>query len=422
MSRLQILERKGPITLLATDVTQPTSEERRQAVCMAMAWAPGLIRFAARYTHSIEDAEDAYQRGMEVALTSAPVTDPDQLITWLHTIIRREAAVIARTRRREEPTRWEELDETITARAEQPASPDAVVEWRERYRGLQDAWSGLTDAQKVCVMLRSTGVTRPEIQLITGFSERKVHREIAEGRARLTEWEVRMATGEECVLIFPLIDSVIDGSAGRRDRRVLSRHVGHCPACRASFRGRRDQLRLLGSLVPTALLGGQLMQAGPPDPGLALTWWDRVSASATLKSAHAVQVMMDIPALATSKAGAGAIAAAAASVVGTPMVIDAVHSRRSGPPVTAQVPSVTPTTPFVSPTLAPAPVIRPLPARTRAATPSKATVRVVTPRRPATGVKARPVAVATTHLPKPNTLEPSPRLARNSTASLEFEP
>ena len=100
---------------------------------MAMVWAPGLVRFAARYTHSIEDAEDAYQRGMEIALTSAPVTDPDQFITWLHTIIRREAAVIARTRQREEPTRWEDLDETITARAEQPAGPDAVVEWRERY-------------------------------------------------------------------------------------------------------------------------------------------------------------------------------------------------------------------------------------------------------------------------------------------------
>ena len=195
-----------------------------------------------------------------------------------------------------------------------------------------------------------------------------------------------MATGEECVLIFPLIDSVIDGSAGRRDRRVLSRHVGHCPACRASYRGRRDQLRLLGSLVPTALLGGQLMQAGPPDPGLALTWWDRVSASATLKSAHAVQVMMDIPALATTKAGAGAIAAAAASVVGTPMVIDAVQDHRTGPPDAARVASAIPAPSPVSPGPSPVTAIRTLPARTNAATKSTATVKVATRRVPAARV------------------------------------
>ena len=67
--------------MITHDVSEPTSDERRHAVCMAMARAPGFIRFAARYTHSIEDAEDAYQRAMEIALTSAPVTDADKLTT-----------------------------------------------------------------------------------------------------------------------------------------------------------------------------------------------------------------------------------------------------------------------------------------------------------------------------------------------------
>ena len=42
----------------------PTDEQRRAAACMAMSKAPGLIRFAARYTRSLHDAEDAYQRSM----------------------------------------------------------------------------------------------------------------------------------------------------------------------------------------------------------------------------------------------------------------------------------------------------------------------------------------------------------------------
>ncbi len=47
----------------------PTAEQRRAAACLAMSKAPGLIRFAARYTRSLHDAEDAYQRSMEIALT-----------------------------------------------------------------------------------------------------------------------------------------------------------------------------------------------------------------------------------------------------------------------------------------------------------------------------------------------------------------
>ncbi len=405
--------------MLAIDVTEPTPEERRHAVCMAMARAPGLIRFAARYTRSLEDAEDAYQRGMEIALTSAPVTDADQLVAWLHKIIRREAAVIARVRQREEPIPHEDLD-AITAQAEQPAGPDAVAEWRERYRGQQDAWSGLTDAQKVCLLLRSKGVSRAEIQVLTGFSERKVHRSITEGRARLTAWEVRMAAGDECGPIAALIDRAIDGSASRRDRRILSRHIGHCPACRASYRGRRDQVRLLGSLVPTVLIGGQLLQTGPPDPSLALTWWDRVSASATVRSAQAVQVVMDLPALASTKAGAGAIAAAAAGVVGAPMAIDAVQAHRTSPPDVVKVASVAPAAPTVSPN--PAPTIRSLPARTSAATTSTATVKITMRRRSAVRVTVRSKTACVVSRRTQSRSQPIPRQSPRSSPALEFGP
>ena len=45
---------------------EPTSDERRQAVCRAVAQAPGLIRHAARFSATIADAEDAYH-GRHVA-------------------------------------------------------------------------------------------------------------------------------------------------------------------------------------------------------------------------------------------------------------------------------------------------------------------------------------------------------------------
>ena len=83
----------------------PTDDERRAAACRAMAAAPGLIRFASRYTRSLHDAEDAYQRTMEIALTRAPVTEPRRFMAWLHTVLRNEALAVAGARRREGPER-----------------------------------------------------------------------------------------------------------------------------------------------------------------------------------------------------------------------------------------------------------------------------------------------------------------------------
>ena len=87
---------------MSTDTTPtapPSADERRAAVIRAMAQAPGLVRFAARYTSSIHDAEDAYQRAMEIALRQAPVTGDRDFIAWLHSVIKNEARSIVRDRR-----------------------------------------------------------------------------------------------------------------------------------------------------------------------------------------------------------------------------------------------------------------------------------------------------------------------------------
>ena len=97
---------------------QPTPDERRHAACLAMGKAPGLIRFAARYTRSLHDAEDAYQRTMEIALSRAPVTDTPRFMAWLHTVLRHEALAVARTRRRESPGREIDVAETVADRVE----------------------------------------------------------------------------------------------------------------------------------------------------------------------------------------------------------------------------------------------------------------------------------------------------------------
>ena len=309
----------------------PTDDERRAAACRAMAAAPGLIRFAARYTRSLHDAEDAYQRTMEIALTRAPVTEPRRFMAWLHTVLRNEALAVAGARRREGPSAEADVTEVYEDQLEDAVAVDALAEWRERYRSIQDGLAGLTEAQRICLILQTAGASYERIHDITGFSLRKVERSVLEGRKGLAAWEVRLMSGEACERLDTVIARVALGEASSKDRRAVSRHVRHCGHCRALLRRRRESNEWLAGLVPLALLASGALSGGA-DPTPAIAWWDRVADGATVRMGNAVQMAMDLPATAIAKVGAGTAAAVVAGAAGLPVLAEAVWP---GPPPAA---------------------------------------------------------------------------------------
>ncbi len=364
---------------------EPTSDERRRAACLAMGKAPGLIRFAARYTRSLHDAEDAYQRTMEIALSRAPVTDGPRYMAWLHTVLRHEALAVARTRRRESPGMEIDVAETVADRVADGMALDALAEWRERYRSIQDGLAGLTEAQRTCLILQSAGASYERIGEVTGYSRRKVERSVLEGRASLRSWEVRLASGEVCERMGPSIDRVAQGEAAARERRSVTRHVRHCGPCRARLRDRRESNEWLANLVPVALLTGEAFLR-TPDPSPALAWWDRIATGSTVRAGSVVQMMLEIPSSALAKVGAGTAAVAVAGAAGAPLVIDTVaRPAAPEPPVAALRAPATSTTagvvalPQASPTRDDA-AIAPFAAARRQAAAALATRRAREPR------------------------------------------
>jgi RNA polymerase sigma factor (sigma-70 family) len=297
-----------------------------------MAAAPGLVRYAARFTRSLPDAEDAYQRSMEIALTRAPVTDPRRFTAWLHTVIKHEALAIAAARRREAPAADDDVAASL-AEVGGVAPADALLEWRERYRALQDAVTSLTESQRICLMLKSVGANYDEIASLTGFSLRKVERSILEGRAGLHAWEARMASGGECERVRPALEQAATGSAARRDSRTVSRHVRHCHPCRALLRAQRQSYEGLAALVPPALLVGQVVHVASPDPSHVLGWWERATGSMTVRAGAAWQNVLDLQGAALTKIGAGTAAVAVAGAAGGPYVA---HALRDGTPASSR--------------------------------------------------------------------------------------
>lgn len=295
---------------------EPTSEERRQAVCRAVAQAPGLIRHAARFSTSIADAEDAYQRSMEIALQKAPVVEFERFLAWLRVVIRNEALAISRRRHRETPA----SDQQLESAGEAVDSSFARLEWRERYLRVHDALGHLTESQRTCVLLQAAGASYESIGDATGFSRRKVERSVLEGRAALTRAESRINHGDACEGMLVSIDRVAAGLAQRDEVRKLRRHVLHCRCCRTLLRDRRQNLPDLSALVPAVLLAGAVDQLATPDPGPFLSWIDRAGSGATFRMGQVVQVVMDVPSSVAAKITAGAAVAAVAGTAGIPLL------------------------------------------------------------------------------------------------------
>jgi DNA-directed RNA polymerase specialized sigma24 family protein len=63
--------------------------------------APGFV--ARRYAYNLDDAEDAYQRGLEILLTKAPTTRDVDLVRWLKTVVKHDALALRRQRERHSP-------------------------------------------------------------------------------------------------------------------------------------------------------------------------------------------------------------------------------------------------------------------------------------------------------------------------------
>ncbi len=316
----------------------PTGEDEstaRRRLCLgAMAAAPGLLRYAARFAPSMEDAEDAYQRSMEIALTRGPVVDQHEFVAWLHVVLRNEATSLARRRSVEAPADDQVVTATIDRATSTHNEPAAVMEWKERYRTLQDAMTTLSDAQRICLLLRTAGVSRAEIGSMTGYTDRQVERSIVRGRARLNAWHLDMASGEKCLGTRPALERVGDEEASAGDRRSVSRHVRHCAHCRATLRARRQSNAGLLVLVPVAIIATTAVAGvGVPDATAAMNVVDRGTARIAVSIGQAWNALLDIPSLMSARIGAGALAVTVAGVAGVPIVA---HQLQGGQAAIAQ--------------------------------------------------------------------------------------
>src|SRR5919198_1916338 len=210
-----------------------------------------LLATARRYSSTPEDAEDAYQRALEILLTKAPSTNDDDLVPWLKTVVKHEAWALRRQRERHTPP-------TEDGEVRVGASGDAATHDRsERYERLRqgaEALARLKPQEVRALRLKAEGYSYREICEITGWTYTKVNRCLTEGRRAMLDRLRGIESGSECDRLAPLLSLLADGEAGANELRELRPHLKSCLACRARLRGYREAPARVAALLPVAAL------------------------------------------------------------------------------------------------------------------------------------------------------------------------
>jgi RNA polymerase sigma factor (sigma-70 family) len=157
---------------------QGSEAARKQvAVEMVAKHERALRRTARRFSICAEDAEDAFQRALEILLTKAPPGEARDLIRWMQTVTKHEALAIRRSRERQlgSPRLTGQAEEgTVDWVALIPASSDGPAERAERREEVarsREALKTLKPAELRALTLLAQGYSYAEIGELTGYSQ-----------------------------------------------------------------------------------------------------------------------------------------------------------------------------------------------------------------------------------------------------------
>ena len=324
-------------TAIVTDgeIAAPAPEAalRRAAVELIRRHEPALRRTARRYSLCAEDAEDAYQRALEILLTKAPTVDQRELIRWTQTVTKHEALAVRRNRERilgspAAPAREADGDgDWVQLIPSTAAGPADLAERRERVARTREALKTLKPQELRALTLLAEGYSYAEIGELTGWSYTKINRCLAEGRQRFRTVLSSSEEGRRCDELGPLLSAFCDGEAAERDEGLMREHLRACAHCRSKLRAFRAAPRAAAALTPLLPLSRPLAERAqellvaiqsrlPGRSGLTDTAASQLAAAGGSRGAG-MAVMAKVLATCVGTAG-GAAACVATGVVSPP--------------------------------------------------------------------------------------------------------
>lgn len=334
-----------------------TAGRKRAAIELVAREDAELRQAARRFSLCEDDAEDAYQRALEILLVKAPSDRPRELIRWMKTVIKHEALAIRRYRERMLGVGDDGMGDPIARIASGGAGPDERLERGEQLARSREALQALKPAELRSLTLLAAGYSYAEIGEITGFSQTKVNRCLAEGRQRFRQQLSHGEDGTRCTELAPLLSAYCDGEASKDGEAMVREHLRACAACRATMRAYRATPAAVAALAPTLPASRSLVErvqelfvglhARLPGGGSGDNGVSQIAAAGGTRGAG-MAALAKLLAICAGTVG-GAAACVATGVAPAPLGLGSEHStkatieRASGQPVEE---AATPTTEY----------------------------------------------------------------------------
>jgi RNA polymerase sigma factor (sigma-70 family) len=279
--------------------------------------ADSLLKTARRHSLCADDAQDAYQRTMEIFVRRAATLDPERAYKWAHTVCKHEAMAVREQRQQLVSSEEPDLD---GEEARHLPSPEERMVSFDRLRRSAEALQRLKPQELRALWLKAEGFSYAEICEQTGWTHTKVNRCITEGRRAFIARYARLEGGDECERWLPLLCAIVDGEATPDQLMEIRPHLRHCLACRATVRELHATSAPLAALFPVALAPAAADHGHERAAGLLVRLYEAIVGGVHERAASAA-LKLQTAAEAASAGKLAAIAASAAAIAGGGAVV-----------------------------------------------------------------------------------------------------
>ena len=239
----------------ADDRGEPTEARKQTATRLIETHDAVFRRTARRYSICADDAEDAYQRSLEILLTKAPTLEGDAIVRWMQVVTKREALAVRRQRERllsgTRPAGEDDDRDPLDSIASESAGPNEQAASRERVARSREALRALKPQELRALTLKAQGYSYAEIGELTGWTYTKINRCMAEGRKRFLEVFASIEEGRRCEQLSAALSALADGERDVIGADDVELHLRTCGSCRAKLRAFRAIPDRVFELLPT---------------------------------------------------------------------------------------------------------------------------------------------------------------------------
>lgn len=225
----------------------PGDDPETRIAALVRAHGAALLRTARQHSLCLDDAQDAYQRALEIFLRRMATVDPVTEGAWMNVVVRHEAMAVRRGR--SDSVAGEDIDFDTHA-AEDVSTPEDTLAGAERSARSAEVLRQLKPDEATALLLKAGGHSYGEIGERYGWTYTKVNRAITEGRKHFLEFYAELEAGDGCSTYRPALTALARGAASADVMLELRPHLRHCPGCRAVVREMRGGRRRVAGWLP----------------------------------------------------------------------------------------------------------------------------------------------------------------------------